>query len=463
MCLNTTRALIALTTIACSIAGCRTYEPEPLDLEAHRRAWLDRTPTSESVLEFARRLDEQETPVATFDPADGVTLPEAEVIALVFNPDLRLARGRARIASATAENAGLWEDPVFAIDVLRITESVANPWVITPGLAFTIPLSGRLGAEKDQADAAFRTELYRIAEAEWNVRTDLRREWASWSAARMRLEETEAMDVGLQSLVDSTSRLSDVGELPRPEAALFVIEQARRRNELRGLRGDIEEGEQRIRALMGLSPDAPVELVAGLGNGADATRTSPGTLDGNLTLARLREAYDVAEQSLRREILKQYPDLTIGPLYETDQGQSRIGFLGAIPLPVLNANRQGIAEAEAERELARAAFETEYERTVGDVAAIEARLDALQAQRDDMEQVVIPLVDRQIADANQLLRLGESGALVLLDSLRREFEIKLQLIDIRLGEVLSENEIRALTGPEPGDPMAALPGSEVTP
>ena len=65
----------------------------------------------------------------------------------------------------------------------------------------------------------------------------------------------------------------------------------------------------------------------------------------SLELRQLREEYEVAEHALHREIRKQYPDLTIGPLYETDQGQSRLGFLGATPLPLLNATRPGIAEA----------------------------------------------------------------------------------------------------------------------
>ena len=43
----------------------------------------------------------------------------------------------------------------------------------------------------------------------------------------------------------------------------------------------------------------------------------------SLRLRRLREEYEVAEHALHREIRKQYPDLTIGPLYETDQGQSQ--------------------------------------------------------------------------------------------------------------------------------------------
>ncbi len=446
--LTTIRTLTALAVAGLWLAGCQSYERDPLNLDEHRQAWLDRSPASEQVLEFARRLDQQETPTDSFDPTDGVTVREGEVIALVFNPDLRMARARAQVAAATAENAGLWEDPVFQIDLLHITESVSNPWVITPGLALTIPLSGRLDAEKDRAGAALRSELYRIAEAEWELRMELRRKWALWSANRMRLRETEALHERLQTVVASTERLAEAGELLRTEAALFAIEQAQQRTEMSRLHGEIAEGEQRIRLLLGLSPAAPIELVATLTTGAQASDAADDPSARNPKLARLGEEYEVAEQTLRREILKQYPDLTIGPQYESDQGQSRIGFLGAIPLPILNANRQGIAEAEAERAVARAAYETEYERIVGALAVAQARLNALGKQREEIEQIVIPLVDRQLADTRQLLQLGEGAALVLLESLTRAHETKLQLVDLRVSEALAMADIAQLTGPD---------------
>jgi outer membrane protein TolC len=459
--LTTTRALTGCLA-ALLLTGCQSYERQPLNLDEHRGVWLDRSPDSQTVQEFAHRLAEEDRLIVPFDPSDGVTVREAEVIALVYNPDLRLARARADVAAATAENAGLWEDPVFQIDVLRITESVSNPWVVTPGLALTIPISGRLEAERDRASASLRSELARIAEAEWRVRTEVRQAWSSWTAAQMSLEVTTDLLAQLQSLVASTEQLADAGELVRTESALFRIEQAQLRTERRHIEGEIAEGEQLLRSLLGLAPNAPIELIPSLNNVDPTTSDSEAVADRNPTLTRLREDYEVAEQSLRREILKQYPDLTIGPLYESDQGQSRIGLLGAIPLPILNANRQGIAEAEAERSLARAAFETAYERLMGSLAAAQARLDASRDQREELEHVVIPLVDQQVLDARQLLELGEGGALVLLESITRAHDTKLQLLDLRLREATTEAELTWLIGPEitPTNP-AADQGSEV--
>jgi len=447
---------IAALAVAIVLTGCQQYQPQPLDAEAHRSAWSKRTAGDAPVRTFADRLAEARGEAASaFDPDDGLSMAEGELVALVYNPDLRLARLRAGVADASAAHAGLWDDPELAIDVLRITESVSSPWVITPGLSLTIPISGRLEAEKARASAALRAELDRVAEAEWQTRRDVRQAWLRWSAARLRTEQTQRFLSSSESLIDSTTQLAEAGEMPRTTATLFAIERLQRRHELNRLQGRVDELEQELRGLLGLSPTAPVRLQSSLDAGTGVSDAmGKNWAERSPELARLHDEYEVAEQSLRREVRKQYPDLTIGPLYESDQGQSRIGFLGALPIPILNANKQGIAEARAQRELARAEFETAYEQRAGSIAAVRARADALAEQRVVLTDELAPLVDRQLNDARRLLELGEASGLVLLESLVRAHDTKLQLIDVQLNEALAHVELRYLLGPT-GAPVSA--------
>lgn len=435
------------------LAGCQSYQSKPLDLAAHRDTWLARTPGDEPVRAFAEQLAEEGEPSA-FDPSDGLSLAEAEVVALVFNPDLRLARLRAGVASATAEHAGLWQDPQFGVDFLSMVEGGSNPFLITPGLSLTIPISGRLEAEKARADAAVVAELTRVAEQEWRTRIEVRRAWLTWSAATIKAEQTERLLASILSLVSSTARLADAGEIVRTEAALFTIEQASQRQAMLRYRGEATEAEQELRTLLGLSPDAPLELVPTVAAVMDPDELTPyAAADRSLTLARLRDEYEVAEQTLRREVREQYPDLTIGPLAGFDRSDTLLGFSLSLPIPILNANKQGIAEAHAERELARAAFETAYERLVGSLAATKARLDTIREQREVIETQIAPLVDRQLADAQNLLQLGEGGTLVLLESLTRVGQTQMSLIDARLGESLAITRLAELVGPPAARPV----------
>jgi len=98
--------------------------------------------------------------------------------------------------------------------------------------------------------------------------------------------------------------------------------------------------------------------------------------------------------------------------------------------------------------VALAAYETEYERMAGRLAALRARLSGVRSRRATLNETLVPLVDRQAADANRFLELGEGESLVLLESLVRSYEAKLQLIDVQLEEARVKNEIRYLLGPD---------------
>ena len=66
--------------------------------------------------------------------------------------------------------------------------------------------------------------------------------------------------------------------------------------------------------------------------------------------------YAAAENDLRLEIAKQYPDVHLNPGYQYDQGNSKWTLGITFDLPVLNQNQGPIAEARARRELAAAKF-----------------------------------------------------------------------------------------------------------
>ncbi len=438
--------LIAASNAALLLAACQSFDQQPLDLPAHDQKWRAQSSDSEKIRAFARRLAKSSSRPATFNPSNGISLAEGKMISLVYNPDLRVARLKAGVAKAEADFAGLWNDPELSLDVLRVTEGVPDPWIIGSSLAVTIPLSGRLSAEKKLAEASFHVALDRVAETEWKVMIDLQKSWVKWSALRTELEQTTKVVNSLNSIVKSTQLLAEQGEISSTEAGLFTIEQTSRRAEVARLKGEVKAEEQVIRSLLGLSPSAPIRLVPHLA--LTSWNPSENRLSyNNPTINRLRREYEVSERTLIREIRKQYPDLTIGPQAESDEGQSRIGFIGAIPLPILNANKGGIAKARTQREVARAAYEAEYERKVGQLAAANARLRGIRGQQSSLQQSLIPLVDRQVSDAQKLVQLGEGGSLILLESIVRAHEAKLKIITTEQQRSLAETDLQFLLGP----------------
>lgn len=429
------------------ISGCQTYNPQSIDPSAHEKEWAARDASSESVAKYAERIGISQDSFPSFDVSDGLTLREGTQVALIFNPDLRLARLRAGVAKANAKHAGLWDDPELSIDVLNITESVPDPWLIGSALAFTIPVSGRLKVEKERAEAERHAELERVSELEWELMRDLAVAWLEWSAERYHLEETKAVLVELDSVVTSTSSLVEAGELLRTEAARFSIEQANRRAEYDRIKAAKAEKEQSLRSLLGITPSAPLELIPTLAAAFLSTKKNEPS-PNHPTLLRLKREHEVADKTLLREIKKQYPDITFGPQGESDEGQSRIGFVGVVPIPILNSNKGGIATARAEREVALASYETEYEEMVGQLAVFRARLSGIQSRRSTLTKTLVPLVDQQLGDAKRLLELGEGDGLVLFESLLQSHEAKLRLIGLYFEEAKVRFEIRYLLGPE---------------
>lgn len=431
------------------LGACQSYTPAPLELPAHQAAFLARTQPA--------------PPGASFDLRDSVTLDEAQAVASVFNADLRVARARAGVALATADNAGLWADPVLGVDLTRIIQSVAHPWKVMSSVALTIPISGRLELEKSLAAGEHTAALARVAEQEWRTRADLQRAWARWTAldaqARASRELLDAIDQVL-ALVD---RMERAHEIPRTEAALFRIEQSTRAAEQALLDARASEASLTILQLMGLSPDTPLTLEAALPEPEHASETSAreALIDRSPLMLVARAEYEVAERTLELEIRRQYPDLTIGPGYGTEDGLDEFLLGLSLPLPILNANRQAIAEALAARQLARTGAEATLERLLAELHAAHARLAAAAQLRRTLDDRVAPLIQAQYDDTRRLAQLGEVNTLVLLETLTRRHDAAVRLIDARLEESLAAISVREIAGPDlqstPPAPQGATP------
>jgi outer membrane protein TolC len=412
------------------------------------------------VVQYADHLAASGQRVDFYDPSDGLTLNEAEIVALFFNPELRLTRLKANVSHVGAAEAGRWEDPELGIDAERIIESVEHPWVLGGMLSFTIPISGRLGVEREKAGTeATAAELRALAE-ERRVLAELRADWANWSAAVERATLSRQVVADLDAVVGNAERLRQAGELGPVDARLLRIERVNQDSKLRGHEADAREAELRLKARLGLVPTANVKLVPAIPvSPVRAVGDDVGVLVAEHPRVRVARAeYEVAERTLKLEIQKQYPDLRIGGGFGTDEGDERVLFGAGVPLPLLNANRRAIAEARAGREVARAAAETEYEHLLTETAAAQIRLDAARERLAFVEKELAPLADQQANDARQLAKLGEFETLVLLQAIQTGHDAKLAILDARLNVALSAARLDALL--EGGDLTGTSPAKK---
>lgn len=450
---------IPSTIGAMALAGCQTYEPRPLDIAAHRERLEARLTDTEPVERFLARLVEgapgsETMPPERFSLDDGLSPSEGEALALFYNPDLRLARAEAGVALATFETAGLWEDPVFGFDGADILSSAA-PFEYGLTLSFTIPISGRLDVARDRAGAAYEASLREIVDREWSTRMDVRRAWARWTAARLRVGVMEELISGLEDVASLMETLREAGELSRADARVFTITLASQRASLIEARAGEALERTDLLFLMGLPGEAAIDLEPGfvampaLGPELDLDAS---LIAGNTTLGVRRAEYRVAEETLRLEIRKQIPDIEFGSGYGSED-DDRLLLGVSVPIPILNANRQAIAEARAQRELSRARAETTYERLSRDLrrALIERR--QTRARREAVEREVLLIATEQRDELRRVAELGEVNTFLTFESVSSIFDVRTRVIDLELGERLAEIRVFELLGP----PEPALP------
>ena len=462
-------------------AGCATYEPAPVDLSAHQIGFLERTPESAlDVRAGAVRRNEPSEPSAAapggngvasapapavtestalepaaLDASDGLTLEESELVALVFNAELRRAREQAGVARAGAENAGLWDDPRIALQFTRILESVSDPNELFGSFSMTLPISGRLEIEKKRLGRAHAAALARVAHMEWQVRVDVRRQWsrlAALSAQRESMREFAAMLAGVVDVVDAMAR---DGEIAAIEARLFTLERLGATAELHRLDAMCREAELAVLRLLGLPPRTAAALLAQavapkpIEGGGDDAALQRRVLNGPALLVAMAE-YEVAESALEEQVRTQYPDLQVGPGYGTQNTDRQVLVGISVPLPILNGNRRGIAESHAAREVARASVELALESAIAAVALRQAQWGAARRQREILETELIPLVELQYAQAREVARLGEVNTLALLEGLKRRHEARMRLIDAMRDEAIAAIDVEEILGPPAG-------------
>ncbi len=470
------RICTAVTTLAVLPAvftSCQHIPPEPLDMHAMVEGLEVRDLDVESVREFAAALPGPAPGETThFDPSDGLSLREAQAVALWYNPECRIARLEAIQAKAAVQHEGRWADPEFAFEVgekevessesesrtigagterttfTREAKNIDRSWIGGATLSLTIPVSGRLAAQKHLLGTQYEVALLHAGEVEWRSGYEVREAWLRWSIGRQRLDLLDRHLALVDRFYGVIDALVGAGEISSAAGRIWAIERGRREAERERAKFAVDEGRIEIAMLLGLLPSRAIELISSLAVPAPASMDDMRAhlAEYHPRIVRSRAEYAMAEAALRVELKKQYPDITISPTYADEQDESSLVLGLGFPVPVWNANRKGIAEAAAARDVARARVEHEYQRVLAEVAQAEAAISGARAQHAMLSDVA-RAVDEQLAAAFALLDMGELDPLLLFEGLTQSLEIKQELLDAALAKALAESRLASAETP----------------
>jgi outer membrane protein TolC len=403
--------------IAALPAGCaaQRYHPEPLSPETSASALESRSLADPGLKSF---VSSYLGPASTEWPPSRWDVQSLSLAAWYFNADLDAARARAAESSAALATAGARPNPT-----LGITPGVPSPYLLTLDLSFPIETAGKRRDRIDAAEHSARAAQLDLAQSAWAVRGAVRVSLLDDLVAARTLELLRAEEKAREDQVELLDRMASLGEIPRPQSDAARIELSRARSAL----GAAEQEAVEARAALAAAVGVPVSALrdaqlqwSDMSSPPAAASLSVDDIRREAVINRLDvrvalERYAAAEAELRLQVAKQYPDVDIGPGYTYEEKRSyfTLGFSAAIPM--FDRNRGPIAEAEARRREAAAAF---LSTQAGVIAAGDRSLAVYGAALGQLEEAarLEALTAQRRRAVESSVRAGEEGRLELDDA-----------------------------------------------
>jgi outer membrane protein TolC len=220
-------------------------------------------------------------------------------------------------------------------------------------------------------------------------------------------------------------QIFSAGEMPRQSVDLAEIELSKTHLAVITAEGQVSEAKAALAAAVGLPVAAfqsvdfswPKINAPPSVESLSAEQVQREAVLNRLDIRRSLAQYAAAEAALQLEIAKQYPDINIGPGYTYEETHSFFTLLFSTTVPLFNRNQGPIAEAEARRKEAAAAF---LERQAQVIAKSERALAVYTAAL------------KELAEAEFLRKLQETQLQIMQQTLRAGADTRLSLDNVEI-------------------------------
>ncbi|MDE2428223.1 MAG: TolC family protein [Burkholderiales bacterium] len=365
------------------LAGCTTYQPLPLvpqDTSIRQLDQLHIDPSQMSLPALAAHR---------FDPSDGLDMTEVAMVAVVNNPDLKLARDDLGIARAQSFAAGLLPDPQISLS--RDFPAPSAPDLMSAfsyGISFDVTALLTRQASHDAAKSEEKKIELALLWQEWQVVSQARQLF-------VRVVTQEHLHLVLQQTLklhetryDAATTALHAGNLTLDTVSPYLVALEDVRRQLADLERLQNQTRHDLNTLLGLAPDTRLDLV----NGFDIPPLDRPAVEDSLRnlphrrpdLIALEAGYQAQESKFRGAVLAQFPSLNLGLTRARDtSGIYTTGFTAGISVPIFNRNRGNIAIEKATRQRLHDEYQTrlnqahaEVDRIVVDQTLLERHLAA---------------------------------------------------------------------------------------
>jgi cobalt-zinc-cadmium efflux system outer membrane protein len=413
------------------LTGCaiQRYQPSPIVAGAIASKFESRSLADDGLRSFEEKNLNQPVPW----PPNTWNLQTLSLAALYFNPTLDVARARLARADAAIVTAGARPNPT-----LGISPGIPSPYLFTLDFAVPIETAGKRGYRVQSArnlDQAARLDL---ADSAWTVLSGVRLALLNYLLASRGLELVRSEEQVRADQVNILEQVLSAGEIPRLDVDLARIELSKTEVAMRTAEGQTAEAKAALAAAVGI-PVAGLQDAQFVWPDMD---TPPGpespfppeiqrdAVLNRMDVRRSLAQYAAAEADLQLEIAKQYPDVNIGPGYTYEERNSFFTVGLSTVIPLFNRNRGPIAEAEARRREAAAAF---------------LQTQAQVIAKSEHALAVYTAALREVAETQSLYQLQEAHLQIIQQSIRAGADNRLSLDGVQIQlSVLARARLDAL-------------------
>ncbi len=402
--------------LALLLSACTLYQPEPVDLSRDSVEW--------------RRVSRELCP-----PGTALSPEQLHRLGLQLNPDLNKARLTYARSTAVAEYAGLWADPSLSADAERVLKE--NFYNRTIGASLTLPVTGLPSLNRKVA------EQYKEADY-WDMRARELAFCANLDTLRNAImalhERSRLMQERMRVMEDEMRRIDRLHHMGEVSFAEYQVACQR----LIDTRKDLQETDKahlekhlELAALVGLHPDCrDFELQGKLPANVPAPCPVP-TADALLSAYSVRAlaaAYGASEQELRREIRRQYPEISLSPSFIREEGENKLGLGLELDIPLWNRNREAIAAAGHDRALKRNELIARWRALLQEAVGLGDK-QALAIAHCRTEFSDLCRLQENARRQEQLFSLGETSLPELAEARHELFQRRLSYLEC-LGQLL---------------------------
>lgn len=409
-----------LILCATFLFGCQfqSYQAKPIEPQKVSEVFAQRAITEQRFQQFliAQGYSQDELPLKSWD------LKALTLCAHYFHPSLNVARAQWKAAQISEKHAA--EKPLPTINTTfsrsnRANEDI-NPFAYQFSIDIPIETHNKRQIQIEGFSHLSEIAKLEIAQTAWRLRDEIATTLNEirWNAAK---QQSTQREISLnESIVDMLEKRKQHGLASGLELNQTKLHLRTSLAELNSLSAQKTTLQGQLAQQLGLPLNVVTQLSLNLTplnnvTSVDANAIQKAALLNRLDVRIALEQYALAENKLKLEIAKQYPDITISPglAYEFGDTIWSLGFSGL--MTILQKNKAAIAEAEQLREVDVARFEALQARIMGEADLANTQLMETLAGLEGENQRHA-LLKQQFAQLKAQFDKGEIDRLTLTNA-----------------------------------------------